>query len=71
VLATTTDNADQAEVRVMNQRAVTVIANYLSKRPLGRIARLRPVGDDDYILAINDIRDGRTQLIHSAGDLKL
>ncbi len=53
----------------MKQRAVTIIATYLSKRPLGRLVRVRPVGADDYIVAIEDVRDGRTHLIHSAGDL--
>lgn len=55
----------------MNQRGVTIIATYLDKRPLGRIVQVRNVGEDDYILAIDDVRDGRTQLIHSAGDLRL
>jgi hypothetical protein len=55
----------------MNQRGVTLIATYLSKRPLGRIVQVRPVGDDDYIVAVDDRRDGRTQLIHSSGDLRL
>ena len=55
----------------MNQRGVTLIATYLSKRPLGRIVQVRPVGEDDYIVAIDDRRDGRTQLIHSSGDLRL
>lgn len=55
----------------MKQRTVTVIATYLSKRPLGRIVQVRNVGDDDYIVAIEDLRDGRTQLIHSAGDLRV
>lgn len=53
----------------MNQRAVTILTAYLTKRPLGRV-RVRKVGDDDYLVAIDDIRDGRTQLIHSAGDLR-
>ena len=29
------------------------------------------MGEDDYIIAIEDLRDGRTQLIHSAGDLRV
>lgn len=53
----------------MQQRAVTLIATYLSHRPLGRMTRVRCVGVDDYIVAIEDIRDGRTQLLHSARDL--
>ncbi len=55
----------------MNQRGVRIIATYLDKRPLGRIVQFRKVGGDDYIVAIDDIRDGRTQLIHSHGDLRL
>jgi hypothetical protein len=55
----------------MNQRGFTRIATYLSKRPLGRIVQVRNVGDDDFIVAIEDRRDGRTQLIHSWGDLRL
>ncbi len=53
----------------MKQRAVTIIATYLAKRPLGRLVRVRCVGVDDYMLAIEDVRDGRTHLIHSPDDL--
>ncbi len=53
----------------MKQRAVTIIATYLAKRPLGRLTRVRSVGSDDYMLAIEDVRDGRTHLIHSPDDL--
>lgn len=28
------------------------------------------MGEDDYLVAIDDLRDGRTQLIYSAGDLR-
>jgi hypothetical protein len=44
----------------MNQRGVTILATYLEKRCLGRMVRVRPVGDDDFIVAIEDLRDGRT-----------
>lgn len=54
----------------MNQRGVSLIATYLAKRPLGRVIQLRKVAHDDYIVAIKDSRDGRTQLIHSSGDLR-
>ncbi len=54
----------------MNQRGVTLIATYLAKRPLGRVVEVRKVGDDDFIVAVDDVRDGRTQLIHSARDLR-
>ncbi len=53
----------------MKQRAVTIIATYLANRPLGRLVRVRCVGIDDYMLAIEDVRDGRTHLIHSTDDL--
>lgn len=55
----------------MNQRGVTLIATYLKNRPLGRIVQVRPVSENDYIVAIGDRRDGRTHLIHSSGDLRL
>ena len=35
----------------MKQRAVAIIADYLSHRPLGRVVGLKPIGDDDCILA--------------------
>lgn len=54
----------------MNQRGVTILATYLESRPLGRIVRVRPVCDDDYIVGIEDLRDGRTHLIHSSKDLR-
>ncbi|MDP9069246.1 MAG: hypothetical protein M3N53_13000 [Actinomycetota bacterium] len=53
----------------MKQRAVALIATYLSHRALGRLVRVRPVGNDDYIVAIEDVRDGRTHLLHSPDDL--
>lgn len=55
----------------MNQRGVTILATYLEKRCLGRMVRARKVGDDDFIVAIEDLRDGRTQLIHSSRDLRV
>ena len=54
----------------MNQRGVRVIATYLATRPLGRIVRVRKVSDHDYIAAIEDVRDGRAQLIRSSEDLR-
>ena len=53
----------------MKQRAVAIVADYLSHRPLGRVVGLKAIADDDYVLAIEDIRDGRVHLIHSPGDL--
>ena len=55
----------------MNRSELTRLATDLRKRPLGRIVQVRPVGDDDYIVAVDDRRDGRVQLIHSATDLQL
>ncbi|MDQ3954507.1 MAG: hypothetical protein M3285_03035 [Actinomycetota bacterium] len=54
----------------MNQRAVVLVADYLSKRPKGRIVRIRREAEDDYLLAIEDRRDGRVQLIQSVADLE-
>lgn len=53
----------------MQQRAVTIIATYLERSRRGRLVRARCVGRDDYIVAIEDVRDGRTQLLHSAREL--
>jgi hypothetical protein len=54
----------------MKQRAVAIVADYLSKRPRGRVTRVLAVGEDDYVLAIEDVRDGRTHLLHSPADLE-
>ena len=54
----------------MKQRAVALVAEYLSHRPLGRAVGLKPIAGDDYVLAIEDLRDGRVHLIRSAGDLE-
>ena len=55
----------------MNQRSVAIIADYLSRRPLGRVVRVMKTGDDDYLMGIEDIRDGRVQLIHATSDLEV
>ncbi len=55
----------------MNQRGVAIVAEYLSKRPQGRVVRVKPIAEDDYLIAIEDVRDGRVQLIRSAGDLEV
>ena len=54
----------------MKQRVVVLIATYLERRVRGRIVRVRPCGDDDYIMGIEDVRDGRTHLLHSLGDVE-
>ena len=46
----------------MKQWAVAILAEYLSHRPIGRIVGLKPVRDDDYVLAIEDIRDERVHV---------
>jgi len=46
----------------MKQRAVAILAEYLSQRPIGRIACLKRVGEDDYVLAIEDVRDERVHV---------
>ena len=54
----------------MKQRAVAIVAEYLSRRPLGRLVTVRPVAEDDYVLAIEDIRDGRVHIARTPGDLE-
>jgi hypothetical protein len=43
----------------MKHWAVAVIAECLSHRPVGGIIGPKPVGNDDYVIAIKDIRDER------------
>jgi hypothetical protein len=54
----------------MKQRAVALIADYLSHRPIGRIVGLKPVGDDDYVLAIEDVRDERVHVGRTPRDFE-
>lgn len=53
----------------MKQRTVAIIATYLSVSRRGRLTKVRSVGSDDYIVAFEDVRDGRTHLLHAATDL--
>lgn len=53
----------------MKQRAVAIVADYLSKRPKGRVVRVMKTGEDDYLMGIEDIRDGRTHVIENAEEL--
>jgi hypothetical protein len=55
----------------MKQRAVVHVADYLSKRPMGRVVRVMPVADHDYVIGIEDVRDGRTHVMRSVGDLEV
>lgn len=54
----------------MKQRVVALVGQYLEQRVRGRIVQLRPCGEDDLIIAVEDIRDGRVHLVHSLGDLE-
>lgn len=54
----------------MKQRAVAIVAEYLSHRPLGRLVKVMPVAEDDYVLAIEDIRDGRVHIARTPRDLE-
>jgi hypothetical protein len=55
----------------MNQQAVAIIADYLSRRPMGRVVRVMKTGEDDYLMGVEDVRDGRVQLIHGTSDLEI
>lgn len=54
----------------MKQRAVAIVAEYLSQRPKGRIVAVKTVGEDDYVMAIEDIRDGRVHVVRTPKDLE-
>jgi hypothetical protein len=54
----------------MKQRAVAIVADYLSHRPLGRVVGLKAIAHDDYVLAIEDIRDGRIHVARTPNDLE-
>lgn len=55
----------------MKQRSVRIIAEYLLTRPRARIVRLKRIGLDDYVLAIEDRRDGRVHLLQTPQDLEV
>ena len=54
----------------MKQRAVAIVADYLSHRPLGRIVGLKAIADDDYVLAIEDARDERVHVGRTPRDFE-
>jgi len=54
----------------VKQRAVTILAEYLSYRPIGRIVGLKTVRPDDYILAIEDVRDERVHVGRTPRDFE-
>jgi hypothetical protein len=55
----------------MKQRAVVLIAEYVSVRPMGRVVRVMPIAKDNYAIGIEDVRDGRTHVMCSVGDLEM
>lgn len=54
----------------MKQRAVALIAEYIGRRGIGRVVGLKPVGPDDYVLAIEDIRDERVHVGRTPRDFE-
>ena len=54
----------------MKQRAVRLIAGYVGRRGIGRIVGLKPVGPDDYVLAIEDVRDERVHVGRTPTDFE-
>lgn len=54
----------------MNQRSITAIAGFLARRPIGRIVSVLPLSADDYIVSIEDRRDGREHVLTSCDDLE-
>lgn len=54
----------------MNQRAVALVADYLSQRLKGRIVRVHEERAGDYLVAIEDVRDGRTHVVQTADELE-
>lgn len=54
----------------MKQRAVGLIADYVGRRGIGRVVGLKPVGPDDYVLAIEDVRDERVHVGRTPRDFE-
>lgn len=54
----------------MNQRSITAIADYLAQRPIGRIISVLPLTHDDYVVSIEDRRDGREHVLTNYSDLE-
>lgn len=55
----------------MNQRSVVTIAEFLVRRPIGRIVSVLPQGKDDYVISIEDRRDGREHVLTNCDDLEV
>lgn len=52
------------------QRSIQAIADYLARRPIGRIVTVLPVAKDDYVISIEDRRDGREHVLEAPEDLE-
>jgi hypothetical protein len=55
----------------VKQRSVRIIVEYLSQRARARIVRIKRIGLDDYVVAMEDRRDGRTHLLQTPRDLEV
>jgi hypothetical protein len=64
------ETAEWLEVWNMKQRAVAIIVEYLAQRTLGRLVGLKSLTSDDYVMAIEDVRDGRVHLMRTPRDLE-
>jgi len=54
----------------MNQRSITAIAELLTRRAIGRIVSVLPLLAGDYVVSIEDRRDGREHLLTNCEDLE-
>lgn len=54
----------------MTRRTLTALGRYVLRSGRGRLIDWRCVGQDDYIAAVIDSRDGRTHLFHTARDTR-
>lgn len=54
----------------MKQRSIRIIADYLAHRPIGRIVTVLPVGQGNYLVAVEDRRDGREHVLFTPEDLE-
>ncbi|MDQ3964630.1 MAG: hypothetical protein M3277_12090 [Actinomycetota bacterium] len=54
----------------MKRRTLALMAEYLSRRPKGRVVGLKQVSPGDYVVEVKDIRDGRIHLLCSADDVE-
>ena len=46
------------------------LADYVGRRGIGRVVGLKPVGCDDYVLAIEDVRDERVHVGRTPTDFE-